>query len=99
MQQAFKSIKNWNYLQPGKEIEWLTITQDFLKGFPLKKNQHIQCYNCKGRGHTMKNCPYSPRVIMREHRGLTTELKMLLHPNLELMIVQTPYQTLTIKND
>jgi len=34
MQQAFKSIKTWNYLQPGREIEWLTITQDFLKGFP-----------------------------------------------------------------
>jgi len=34
MQQAFKSIKTWNYLQPGNEIEWLTITQDFLKGFP-----------------------------------------------------------------
>jgi len=34
MQQAFKSIKNWNYLQPRSEIEWLTITQDFLKGFP-----------------------------------------------------------------
>jgi len=34
MQQAFKSINNWNFLQPGNEIEWLTITQDFLKGFP-----------------------------------------------------------------
>jgi len=34
MQQAFKSIKNWNYLQPGREMEWLTITQDFLRGFP-----------------------------------------------------------------
>jgi len=28
---------------------------------------------------------------MRERRELTTELKMLLHPKLELMIVQTPY--------
>ena len=34
MQQAFKSIKNWNFLQPGNEIEWLNITQDLLKGFP-----------------------------------------------------------------
>jgi len=34
MQQAFKSIKNWNFLQPGNEIEWLNITQDFLKKFP-----------------------------------------------------------------
>jgi len=34
MQQAFKSIKNWNFLQPENEIEWLYITQDFLKTFP-----------------------------------------------------------------
>jgi len=34
MQQAFKSIKNWNFLQPGNVIEWLNITQDFLKTFP-----------------------------------------------------------------
>jgi len=33
MQQAFKSIKNLNYLQPVCEMEWLTITQDFLRGF------------------------------------------------------------------
>jgi len=48
MQQTFISIKIWNYLQPGKEIGWLNITQDFVKGFPLKKNQHIQCYNRRG---------------------------------------------------
>jgi len=34
MQQAFMSIKNWNFLQPGNKIEWLNITQDFLKTFP-----------------------------------------------------------------
>jgi len=33
MQQAFK-LKKWNYLQPGNEIEWMNITQDFLKNFP-----------------------------------------------------------------
>jgi len=38
-----------------------------------KKNRNIQCYNCKKRGHVMKNYPYSPRVIMRERRELTTE--------------------------
>jgi len=43
-----------------------------------KKNGNIQCYNCKKRGHVMKNCPYSPRVIMRERRELTTELKNAL---------------------
>jgi len=43
MQQAFKSIKNWNFLQPGNEIEWLIITQDFLKGFPnLHAKQKLQ---------------------------------------------------------
>jgi len=43
MQQAFKSIKNWNFLQPGNEIEWLTITQDFLKGFPnVHSKQKLQ---------------------------------------------------------
>ena len=43
-----------------------------------KKNRNIQCYNCKERGHVMKNCPYSPRVIMLERRELTTELKNAL---------------------
>jgi len=43
-----------------------------------KKNRNIQCYNCKERGHVMKYCPYSPRVIMRERRELTTELKNAL---------------------
>ena len=33
MQQAFKAIKNWNFLQPENEMEWMIITQDFLKGF------------------------------------------------------------------
>jgi len=43
MQQAFKSIKNWNFLQPGSEIEWLTITQGFLKGFPnVHSKQKLQ---------------------------------------------------------
>jgi len=43
MQQAFKSIKNWNYLKPGSEIEWLTITQDFLKEFPnVHSKQKLQ---------------------------------------------------------
>jgi len=43
-----------------------------------KKNRNIQCYNCKEQGHVMKNCPYSPRVTMRERRELTTELKNAL---------------------
>ena len=43
-----------------------------------KKNRNIQCYNCKERGHAMKNCLYSPTVIMRERRELTTELKNAL---------------------
>jgi len=34
VQQAFKTTKNWNFLQPGNEIEWLNITQVFLKEFP-----------------------------------------------------------------
>jgi len=34
MQQAFKLMKNWNFLQPGNETEWMNITQDFLKNFP-----------------------------------------------------------------
>jgi len=43
MQQAFKSIKNWNFLQPGNEIGWLTITQDFFKGFPnVHSKQKLQ---------------------------------------------------------
>ena len=43
-----------------------------------KKNRNIKCYNCKEQGHVMKNCPYSPRVTMRERRELTTELKNAL---------------------
>jgi len=43
MQQAFKSIKNCNFLQPGNEIEWLIVTQDFLKGFPnVHSKQRLQ---------------------------------------------------------
>ena len=42
-QQAFKSIKNWNFVQPGNEIEWLIITQDFLKGFSnMHSKQKLQ---------------------------------------------------------
>jgi len=32
-----------------------------------KKQKDIQCYNCMERGHVMKDCPYSPRVIRREN--------------------------------
>ena len=40
-----------------------------------KKHRNIQCYNSKERIHVMKNCPYSPGVMMRERRELTMELK------------------------
>ena len=43
MQQVFKAIKNWNFLQPGNEMEWMIITQDFLKGFPnVHSKQKLQ---------------------------------------------------------
>ena len=78
-QQIFKKFADrfLAYTHRAKYIVegWLTITQDFLKGFPLKKKRYIQCYNCRGWGYLMKNCPYSPGVIMRERRELTTELK------------------------
>jgi len=43
MQKAFKSIKIWNTLQPGKEMEWLKITKSFLKEFPkVNSKQQLQ---------------------------------------------------------
>jgi len=60
-----------------------------------RKNRNIQCYNCKEPGHVMKNCPCSPREIKRERRELTTgkktTKKTLLHPNMELVVVQSLY--------
>jgi len=46
--------------------------------FRRKKSTNFQCYNCKERGHVMKNCPYSPTVIMRKRHELTSELKNIL---------------------
>jgi len=40
MQKAFKSIKIWNTLQPGNEMEWLKITKDFLNEFPKVNSKH-----------------------------------------------------------
>jgi len=50
-----------------------------------KKHRNIQCYNCKERRHVMKNCPYCPRVMMRESRELTTELKNALASNMGII--------------
>jgi len=43
MQKACKSIKTWNTLQPGNEMEWLKITKDFLNEFPkVNSKQKLQ---------------------------------------------------------
>jgi len=43
MQQTFKSIKNWNHLQPRCEMEWLTITRDFFKEVQnMRSRQKLQ---------------------------------------------------------
>jgi len=43
MQKGFKSIKTWNTLQPGNEMEWLKITKDFLSWFPkVNSKQKLQ---------------------------------------------------------
>jgi len=43
MQKAFKSIKIWNALQPGNEMEWLKIAKDFLNEFPkVNSKQKLQ---------------------------------------------------------
>jgi len=58
-----------------------------------KKHRNIQCYNRKERRHVMKNCPYSPRAMMRERSALTTELKNALASTvkLELVVVRILY--------
>jgi len=32
-----------------------------------EKRRNIQCYNCMKRGHIMKHCPFSPRIIKRKN--------------------------------
>jgi len=70
MQQVFKSIKTWNYLQPGQEIEWLTITQDFLKGFPkMQSKQKLQLIIALMKFHTeAKNM-----ALVKLHRTMEEE--------------------------
>jgi len=70
MQQAFKSIKNWNSLQPGNEIEWLTITQDFLKEFPnVHSKQKLQLIVALMKFHVeVKNM-----ILLKLHRATEEE--------------------------
>ena len=37
-----------------------------------EKRRNIQCYNCTKRGHIMKNCPFSPRIIKRKNNNRST---------------------------
>jgi len=78
-----KIIDKLTSLEKGRNYEVTNQTREIpnmrTKGsIRRKKNRHIQCYKCKERGHVMKNCPYSPRVIMQEQRELTSELKNAL---------------------
>jgi len=70
MQQAFKSIKNWNYLQPGSEIKWLIITQDFLKGFPIvHSKQKLQLIIALMKFHTEAK----KMALLKLHRATEEE--------------------------
>ena len=76
MQQAFKSIKNWNYLQPGSEIEWLTITQDFLKGFPnVHSKQKLQLIITlmKVHIHESPHVEAKNMALIKLHRAIEEE--------------------------
>jgi len=36
------------------------------------KRRNVQCYNCTKRGHIMKACPFSPRIIKRKNNTHST---------------------------
>jgi len=37
-----------------------------------EKRRNIQCYNCTKRGHIMKACPFSPRIVKRKNSTHST---------------------------
>jgi len=39
-----------------------------------EKRRNIQCYNFMKRGHVMKDCPFSPRIIKRKKNTYSTFL-------------------------
>jgi len=70
MQQAFKSIKNWNFLHQGNEIEWLNITQDFLKTFPnVHPKQKLQLIITLMKYHVEAK----KRALIKLHRAIEEE--------------------------
>jgi len=87
--------------QTDKDISKDQIQETLIieeKG-PIRRNKtrKIQCYNCRKRGHVMKNCPYTPRFMKRKNQKgdlnilLTLVTNYVLESKTRTSVLNTEY--------
>jgi len=58
----------------GSQNDFIKLKEVETSSKSKEKRRIIQCYNCTKRGHVMKDCPYSPRIIKRKNNTHPTFL-------------------------
>ena len=57
-------VKQESEAQPSQN-NFIKVQEAETSSKNKEKRRNIQCYNCTKRGHIMKDCPFSPRIVKR----------------------------------
>jgi len=58
----------------GSQNDLIKLKEVETSSKSREKRGNIQCYNCTKRGHIMKDCPFSPKIIKRKNNTHSTFL-------------------------
>jgi len=77
IQQMWKKESNEELVEKREEENIIRVRNGETRVVYIipKKRPTFRCYNCRERGHIMRNCPFSPRAIKIEILEHNKEMK------------------------